>query len=226
MSEPVEKKHKQIEVCCICMDDYTDTQVQKEQLVCGHAFHLECIKSVRRDCCPLCRAPLEGPHIGEAEVRRVRTRYVEDVHEINAEAGYTDDCVPIGSVMHQNALRVLLEQNTLEQIDNIHDMLHHGCLAAGSYECEVVDAFVEDIYECLCKGDDEEEVDYSNREVLQWFCERLMIMQRNQALHQAAHVVFDTVPCAHLHQYALIAHRVLVGAELLRMALRDKKVKE
>lgn len=80
------------------------------------------------------------------------------------------------------------------------------------------------IFDCFCKYEEEIDLDPHSEdfpEIVSWFCERLVTVQRDEALHQAAHMVFDNVPCAHLHQYARTSMRVLVGAELASMCLRN-----
>lgn len=225
------ENHENRDLCTICQDDFVG-QTDKETLVCGHCFHLECIKRMHNDRCPLCRASLQSPNITEVERRQMRIRQMDDLNESVFESvEIQEEIVPIGSQLHRDAVvHILLHVNGYEigrseldfLIDEYHDVVHSGPLGGGRFNCEVVDNFIVDIFECMHKHADEVILDPNDelfQEVISWFCERLVVSPRNETLHQAAHHVFETVPCEHLHQYARTAVRVLIGAELVSMAL-------
>ena len=57
--------------CSICLDDFSERQ--KKTLICGHAFHQDCIQKAYDfsiTTCPLCRRPitLTKKHVSEQHV--------------------------------------------------------------------------------------------------------------------------------------------------------------
>lgn len=48
-------------ITCVICTEYLKTKSLHCELVCGHAFHSECIQpwKIMKDCCPLCRSGIE-----------------------------------------------------------------------------------------------------------------------------------------------------------------------
>ena len=228
------------EICSICQDDFTNEtndETRKERLFCGHCFHLGCIRLMHDDRCPLCRAHLLAPNITDSEIRKMRMRHMDDINNAHREAIFEgqETVVPIGSQIHRAAMVHLFSHKNGSDIgrmelgnliEECHEALHNGPLHTheSRFDCAVVDNFIVDMYECMHKHADEVVLDTEDelfQEVLTWFCERLVVSPRDETLHQAAHHVFETVSCEHLHQYARTAVRVLIGAELVDLSMND-----
>ena len=47
-------------ICCICLDDFSDTEKKINKLRCGHIFHKNCVQEwlIDNETCPECRCKI------------------------------------------------------------------------------------------------------------------------------------------------------------------------
>jgi len=56
------------DLCSICLEPVTT--IDAAELVCGHAHHLDCIKQLVTDRCPICRKRVESTRFTPRTIRR------------------------------------------------------------------------------------------------------------------------------------------------------------
>lgn len=78
-----EKAPEKEDDCCICYD----CKVKEERfLKCGHSICEGCIRKLRSDKCPMCRAEIESKFISKSEKKKMQRRQRDDAEERNEEA--------------------------------------------------------------------------------------------------------------------------------------------
>lgn len=104
------KKEKKNEECCVC---YVSLQKGSLKLGCGHILHLNCLKQIGNELCPLCRAPFN-----EETKRRIVKQKLEDILINNS------DNVPV-TVLNTcfNLTKACVDSNNTE----LYDRISHLC---------------------------------------------------------------------------------------------------
>lgn len=67
--------------CQICLENVYD--INSAELECSHYFHLNCVKELRGDACPVCRATLKTKLLNEKDLNIIRNRLASDIVETN-----------------------------------------------------------------------------------------------------------------------------------------------
>ena len=76
-SKPLETSS--LEKCCICLSKVKEGT--DAELKCKHAMHLDCVKSLRDDRCPLCRQTLSSSLLEDKDVDAMKERSDQDRRE-------------------------------------------------------------------------------------------------------------------------------------------------
>ena len=71
--------------CAICLDDVTTKK--DAGLVCGHSFHLSCVKQLRNNLCPICRRELKSKKLKSIDSKRITQRKEKDRIERESTLG-------------------------------------------------------------------------------------------------------------------------------------------
>jgi hypothetical protein len=82
LEAPPLEAQKPLEKCCICLSKVKEGT--DAELKCKHAMHLECVKSLRDDRCPMCRETLSSPLLEDKDVDAMKERSNQDRREREA----------------------------------------------------------------------------------------------------------------------------------------------
>ena len=67
--------------CILCTDNVYD--INDSKLKCGHIFHINCIKKLRKCVCPMCRKKLDSPLLENKDISEINDRFKSDMIEEN-----------------------------------------------------------------------------------------------------------------------------------------------
>ena len=70
------EEHKEERLCPICLDNVD--QNDDAELKCNHAHHIECVKLLRDNVCPVCRAPLISQKLNSNTIEEMEKRKYQD----------------------------------------------------------------------------------------------------------------------------------------------------
>jgi len=201
-------------------------------LPCGHSFHFECIKELRKPICPLCRTPIEASLSLNADLlNEMGKRQRQDEEETNnagvEEAGNFER-VPL----NDNVMKIIAEildgfrLNVLSTIrpENFGEAMHkhfhndrYPCLSG--YTCEQVHRFAADLHFCIFEKLKKSKEGLKEN-VLDWFSEYLATSLISDDLHRASHMRFPGIGCNELQLHAQSALCVNLGTCLLVYSMK------
>ncbi len=122
--------------CAICLDDVTTKK--DAGLVCGHSFHLICVKQLRNNLCPICRRKLKSKKLKSIDSKRIIQRKEKDRIERESTLG----SIPGDRPMTTDAF-IIFVRNNLELL---------LILSENSNNSEIIGERAARIYSAIMEG--------------------------------------------------------------------------
>jgi hypothetical protein len=194
--------------CPICREPLDGPKLC--ELTCKHSYHLDCIKLLHDDRCPMCRSPIsEQIPLPLAEMRKRRR---DDAAE---EEVLLPEYIGPGTKRFKEGLEPFLQYGTA---DALRQGIYHNADVTPQAVSDYVTS-MDTVFSALKELKEHVICD----DVYQWVLARLPRIPPG-FLHEMAHDTHANMACETIHNRIRIAWIVLMGAQLLEVGLLKRNI--